>query len=149
MLGVNKCKVILIYTPCAAAIIGSLMNLSNKMTYVAAMKSVTILYLWVKVHPLKLNPPFSAEMTHILLSGNSSDGLFRPTDHTKFLILRFITDRRGVVFSDMVGWSLTFLVVFYFLSFPDFLPSFSVSCFLSAPALLDAVVAVAVVPSMA
>ena len=107
-MSINKCKVILIYAPCASAIVGSLINLSNNLTAVSAMTSVTMLSSWGKVHPLKPHPPFSVAVTHILLSGKRSDGLFRPTDHTRFLILRFLTARRGVIFADMVGLSLNF-----------------------------------------
>ena len=48
----------------------------------------------------------------------------------------------------MAGWSLTFLVVFWFLFFTALLSYLSISCFFSAPDLLYAIVAVGVVPSM-
>ena len=149
MVSINKCKVILIYAHCPSVIMGSLMNLSNKLTDVSAMTSVTILYSWGKVYPLKPHHPFSVAVTHILLYRKRSDGLFRPTERTRFLILRFLPNRRGVIFSDMVGWSLNFLVVFCFSSFPALLFSLYVLCFFSAPDLLDSVFAVAVVPLMA
>ena len=149
MVSINKCEVVLIYTPFESAIVGSFIHLSNKLTAVSSITSETILSWWGKTHPLKPIFSFRAAETPTFLSGKRPDEFFRPTHRTRFLILSFPPARRGVIFADMVGLSLNFLVVFWFLSLPDFLSSLSVSCLLSAPALFYAVVFVAVVPSMA